>query len=65
METLTISKEEFQAYEQVRASGVTNMWDTEVVANLSGLDHDTILELMKQYSELNARWPEVRKALRH
>ena len=61
METLTISKEEFQAYEQVRASGVTNMWDTEVVANLSGLDHDTILEIMRRYSELNVAWPDVRK----
>ena len=59
---MEITKEEFRRYEGVRASGVTNMWDTKTVENLSGLDRETVLEIMKQYSELNKLWPDVRKS---
>lgn len=56
-----ITRQEFQAYEGVRASGVTNMWDVAVVEDLSGLDRDTITAIMKHYSDLNTKYPDVRK----
>mgnify|MGYP001557777188 FL=1 len=56
-----ISKQEFQAYEKVRVSGVTNMWDVRLVENLSGLDRDTILAIIKHYSDLDVKYPGVRK----
>ena len=58
---MEITKQEFQAYERVRARGVTNMWDTRTVETLSGLDRDTILEIMKQYTSLMELYPGVRK----
>ena len=56
-----ITKEEFQKYENVRVSGVTNMFDVRMVEYLSGLDRDTIFAIMKQYSELMIKYPDVRK----
>lgn len=58
---LEIIKVDFQAYEEVRASGVTNMWDVTTVEELSGLDRDTISAIIRQYSELNKQYPDVRK----
>ena len=58
---MEITKEQFEAYEEVRASGVTNMYDVGFVENLSGLDRETIRAIMKQYSDLNDKYPDVRK----
>ena len=52
----TISKEDFQAYESVRARGVTNMWAVSTVSDLSGLDKPTIFAIMEHYFELNAKY---------
>jgi len=49
---MEITKDEFERYEKVRASGVTNMFDVPVVEMLSGLDRDKIIAIMKQYGEL-------------
>ncbi len=46
---MEITKDDFEAYEAVRLSGATNMFDTDMIEQLSGLDHDTILEIMKNY----------------
>ena len=48
-----ITKKECEAYEKVRVSGITNMWDIQYVSDISGLDRDIILEIMRSYSELN------------
>ena len=56
-----ITKEEFEAYEAVRLSGVTNMCNTTVVSELSGLDREKIMDIMKNYTDLNTKFPEVRK----
>ncbi len=56
-----ITKEEFQAYEEVRASGVTNMYMVSVVEDLSGLEKDTIFAIMKHYTDLNIKYPGVRR----
>lgn len=47
----SVSEQEFLAYEDVRLSGVTNMFDVRVVSELSGLDRETILDIMKNYNE--------------
>jgi len=58
---IEITEEEFQAYERVRASGVTNMFHLSVVQQLSGLPRDKIIAIMKQYGELLKKYPNVRK----
>ena len=60
---LDISKEDFIAYEEVRVSGITNMWDVDVVMLESGLDRDKIMCIMKNYSKLMEVYPGVRKWL--
>ena len=45
-------KDEFIAYEAVRSSGATNMFNVKMVEELSGLDRETIFSIMKNYSEL-------------
>lgn len=56
-----VSKEQFKRYENVRSSGVTNMWDVKRVESLSGLEKGTIFDIMKQYGELMKKYPDVRK----
>ena len=56
-----LTKDDFKAYERVRASGVTNMFDVRMVERLSGLDGDTILGVMKNYDSLVKKFPGVRK----
>ena len=53
------SKEDFEFSERVRASGKTNMWDINKVVQLSHLDRETALEVMKHYTELNTLYPGV------
>ena len=55
-----ITKEQFEAYEKVRVSGVTNMFDVSKVSILSGLNRDQIATIMKTYEELMKKYPEVR-----
>ena len=57
-----ITKEQFQAYEEVRESGATNMWDTNMVSELSEgvLSSDDALEVIKQYNSLCEKYPDVR-----
>ena len=61
--TTQITKEQFQAYERVRVSGATNMWDTKYVSELSDgvLSSDDALEVIKQYNTLAELYPEVKK----
>jgi len=49
---MEITKEEFEAYKKVQSSGVTNMFNVSVVGKLSGLSREQILEIMKNYSEI-------------
>ena len=58
---LEITKQEFEAYEAVRVSGITNMFDVTVVQKWSGLSREKIIAIMKNYSELMKKYPEVRK----
>ena len=49
---MDINEKEFKAYEAVRASGVTNMFDLNTVSQLSGLDRQKINAIMKDYGDL-------------
>lgn len=48
---MKITKEDFDAYEGVRQSGVTNMFDVRAVKALSGLTKEKIRDIMKNYSK--------------
>ena len=54
--TTEITQEEFEAYEDVRESGVTNMFNTSVVSDYSGLSRDKIISIMSHYSDLKLKY---------
>jgi len=56
-----ITEEMFAAYEEVRASGVTNMFDLPVVCDLSGLSREEALAIMKNYRAFTEQYPDVRQ----
>ena len=53
-----ITQEQFEAYEDVRESGVTNMFDVKTVSELSGLEKEEIMTIMKSYGELKEKYDE-------
>ena len=53
---IVITQEQFDAYENVRMSGVTNMFDVYTVSELSGLFRDEILEIMSDYTRLSKKY---------
>jgi len=53
-----ITQEQFEAYVDVQESGVTNMFDVKTVGELSGLDKEQIMTIMKSYSELKEKYDE-------
>ena len=53
-----ITQEQFEAYEDVRVSGVTNMFDVKTVGELSGLEKEMIITIMKSYGELKEKYDE-------
>ena len=57
---MEITEQQFQAYEDVRVSGVTNMFAVNVVSDLSGLERNEILFIMQHYEELCKKYPNVR-----
>ena len=53
-----ITKEQFEAYVDVQMSGVTNMFDVKTVGELSGLEKEDIMTIMKSYGELKEKYDE-------
>ena len=53
-----ITQEQFETYEYVRESGVTNMFDVKTVGQLSGLEKEEIMTIMKSYGELKEKYDE-------
>ena len=53
-----ITKEQFEAYVDVQMSGITNMFDVRTVGELSGLEKEEIMEIMKNYGELKDKYDE-------
>ncbi len=58
---MEITKKDFEKYEDVRASGITNMFMVSVVCDMSGLTKEQVIYIMKHYDELNKKYPGVRK----
>ena len=55
-ETVDISILDFMKYEDVRQSGVTNMFDVRNVTALTGLNKEEIMYIMKNYSKLQEKY---------
>jgi len=53
-----ITQEQFEAYVDVQESGVTNMFDVKTVGELSGLEKEDIMTIMKNYGELKEKYDE-------
>ena len=53
-----ITKEQFEAYVDVQMSGVTNMFDVKTVGELSGLEKEEIIEIIKNYGTLKDKYDE-------
>ena len=62
MKNLTITREQFEAYEKVRESGVTNMFDRRRVIEYMddlyevSLSKEQYLELIRNYAQLKAKY---------
>ncbi len=54
--TITITEADFKAYEDVRLSGVTNMFDARLVAELSGPTRPQIIDIMENYATYKAKY---------
>ena len=54
--TIGITQDDFNAYEDVRQSGVTNMFNTAVVSDYSGLSRDKIVSIMQNYGALHDKY---------
>ena len=53
-----ITQEQFEAYVDVQMSGVTNMFDVQMVSGLSGLEKQQIMTIMTHYGELKDKYDE-------
>ena len=55
-ETVDISILDYIKYEDIRESGVTNMFDLRNVIALTGLNKEKIMYIMKNYNELKDKY---------
>ena len=53
-----ITQAQFEAYVDVQMSGVTNMFDVKTVGELSGLEKEEIMTIMKNYGQLKEKYDE-------
>ena len=53
---MEITKTHFMSYENVRKSGVTNMFAVNVVMDYTGLTEEQILEIMTNYVSLAKKY---------
>ncbi len=56
-----VTKDEFEAYEEVRKSGEFNMFDANNASAAAGLSRDRYMAVLKNYTECAKKWPEVRQ----
>jgi hypothetical protein len=53
---LLVTEQDFLAYREVQFSGITNMFDVEMVSQLSGLSREKIFDIMKNYDSYVKKW---------
>ena len=58
---MKVSKEQMQAYEKVRQSGVTNMFDVRTVGELTGMSKEELLYIMSHYEALMEKYSIERR----
>jgi len=59
---IDITKEDFEDYERIRESGITNMFDIKRVRDLSkGLTLEKIKAIIKNYNQLIEEFSSVRR----
>jgi len=58
-----MNKEKFEAYEAVRESGVTNMFNVKLVGQLSGLSKEECFDIMDNYDVYKIRFGNVKAEL--
>lgn len=56
--TMEISAKEFKKYEEVKASGKTNMFDSATVTKLSGLPVNKIRYILVHYKSLKEQFKD-------
>ena len=56
---MDITQEEYLAYEECRASGVTNMYDTAVVSRETGLTRDQVRTIITNYDMYAGMWGRI------
>ncbi len=54
-----IALEDFEAYEEIRKSGILNMMSPQV-QDLAGISKETHLAIVEYYTELCDKYPAVR-----
>ena len=59
MEQDGVSQEDFEVFERVRKSGVTNMFSVSNVEDLTGLSRDKIRYIMENYADLKEEYCNV------
>lgn len=60
-EMIEITEEDFEAYEEVRTSGVTNMLVIASVSGLSGLNEEKVKAIIENYKKLSEAYPNIRQ----
>jgi len=50
---MDITKDEFDTYEDIRKSGLTNMFDIKNIMNMSGMSKDKIIYIMSNYCKIS------------
>ena len=66
-EQINITREQFMAYEEIRQSGITNMFDSRTVIEESDgyLDKEAVSTIMKgfgvNYAKLMEMYPDVKE----
>ena len=53
---MTITQEQFDAYVEVQESGITNMFNVQVVSDYSGLSRQDIMTIMSNYDVLREKY---------
>lgn len=48
-----ITEADVKAYEAVRRSGITNMWDVKTVGEITGMPKDKLIKIMENYGALS------------
>lgn len=58
---MIITKDQFDKYEACRASGVTNMYDTTTIEQITKLKRDQIFYIRNNYTALNNQYGTRKK----